>query len=221
MDHTNLQFFALENGFLVPLLAAALVVDVATSRGKDATASPKWHCARQRTPPAVHRRTGVAAVHPQGAHATASLAGPEAGGGGASRGPSGGSPRPRRIGAPERRRPSATPGGGAPKGQRLLSRSPPATTGSGDTSRRWRMADGGGGACGARQQRGTAHGGAHRAGGPGVGLGSNRSPFNLYFIFIFTEAGQKAGPFWASGTGLGQQAARPSSRFLFLSVKRK
>jgi len=112
-------------------------------------------------------------------------------------------------------------GGGAPKGQRLLSRSPPATTGSGDTSRRWRMADGGGGACGARQQRGTAHGGAHRAGGPGVGLGSNRSPFNLYFIFIFTKAGQKAGPFWASGTGLGQQAARPSSRFLVLSVKRK
>ena len=35
---------------------------------------PPWHCARQRTPPAVHRRTGVAAVHPQGAHATASPA---------------------------------------------------------------------------------------------------------------------------------------------------
>ena len=39
MDPTHLQFFALENGFLV-LLAVALVVDVATSRGKDATASP-------------------------------------------------------------------------------------------------------------------------------------------------------------------------------------
>ncbi|KAG2628826.1 hypothetical protein PVAP13_3KG416827 [Panicum virgatum] len=35
---------------------------------------PPWHCARQRTPPAVHRHTGVAAVHPQGPHATASPA---------------------------------------------------------------------------------------------------------------------------------------------------
>ena len=74
MDHTNLQFFALENGFLVLLLAAALVVDVATSREKDATASPKWHCARQRTLPAVHRRKRVAAAYPQGVCATASPA---------------------------------------------------------------------------------------------------------------------------------------------------